>query len=221
MQSSSDASLNELCGIYWKPVYGFIRRSGFDPADAEDLTQSFFSKLLTDESLTRADEEKGMLRSFLLGAVKRHLVDFRRHRGAVKRGAEYEHLPVAVSELDFEEAEHQYAELPTDVLTPDKLFDQKWALDLLARAHRKVRGVYEKSGKGQEYELLKGAVATSGELDYAQAAKTLKVSPGHVRVLAHRLRKNFRAAAKDEIADTVSSLADVDEELADLLNVFS
>jgi len=219
--SANEESINELCGIYWKPVYGFIRRSGHEAADAEDLTQSFFAKLYEDKSLNRVDVEKGKLRSFLLGAVKRHLVDFQRFQGAKKRGAEFEHLPVAVSEMDFEEAEHQYQELPCDSLTPDKLFDQKWALNLLARAHQRIRKAYEKSGKLQEYELLKGAVALSGDLDYVKAAKTLKVSPGHARVLAHRLRKNFRAAAKDEIADTVSSLSDVDEELAELLKVFS
>lgn len=220
MQSSCEASLNELCEIYWKPVYCFIRRSGFDAQDSEDLTQSFFAKLLQEEGLDRADREQGKLRSFLLGAVGRHLTDFRRRRGALKRGAGIEHIPLMLSEYDYGEAESCYLAQAPDCMTPDRLFDRSWAMELLARAHERLRETYTKSGKAREYELLKGVVATCGDVDYSAASRELRATVDHVRVLAHRLRKNFRAAVKSEIAETVSSPGGVERELAELRKVF-
>jgi len=129
-------------------------------------------------------------------------------------------VPLATSELDFEDAEHEFAAQPVDEETPDRAFDQRWALEILSRAHQRIRESYEKAGKAKEYELLKAVVATVGEIDYEMAAKALGVKTSYARVLAHRLRKNFRAAAKEEIAETVSSLSEVDGELRALLAVF-
>ena len=213
--------MEELCRAYWKPIFSFIRMSGVSEPDAEDLTQSFFAKLLKDDAISRAEQEKGRLRSFLLGAVKRHLVDFHRHFQAQKRGGGVEHLPLAQFEGDSVDSEHEFAAQPVDERMPDRDFDQQWAMTILARAHERVREAYVAGGKGAEYELLKGVVATSGEVDYAHAARTMRIQAGHVRVLAHRLRKNFRAAAKDEIAETVGSLGEVEDELRYLLEVFS
>jgi len=210
-----------LCGIYWRPVYAFARHSGLSAEDAEDLTQTFFAKLMKDGCFSKADPKKGKLRSFLIGALKRHLVDFRRYEGAAKRGGEVELLPIAMSDLDFEDAEYHYAAQPMEGLTPDRIFEQSWALDLLARAHERVRVAYRDGGKEKEYQLLKEVVTTTGEIDYQAAARQLKLTVNHVRVLAHRLRKNFKAAAKDEIGETVSSFSEVEEELAHLFKVFS
>lgn len=214
-------ALAELCEIYWKPVFLFLRRSGRSPEDAEDITQSFFAEVLKDQSLSRADQEKGKLRSFLLGALKRHLNAHQRFSGRAKRGGNAPHLPIASSDLDFEDAEHQYAAQPADHLTPDKVFEQHWVMELLNRAHARLRSDYAATGKELEYDLLKSAVMTTGDLDSSQASKQLKVKEASVRVLVHRLRRNFRAAFKDEIAQTVSSRSEVEEEFLRLLEVFS
>ena len=219
--SSRPEALEELCLIYWKPIYGFIRRSGRSPEDAEDLTQSFFADLLGNEGFARAKEEHGRMRSFLLGSLKRHLELAKRSQLRQKRGAGAYHLPLANFETDFEDAEHQYAAQPVDNLTPDKVFERRWVLDLFDLAHQRLKHDYDSSGKGQEYALLKNLVMTPGEVDSAQIARSLGVKEASVRVLVHRLRKNFRAAFKEEIANTLDTREEVNDEYKLLLEVFS
>jgi RNA polymerase sigma-70 factor (ECF subfamily) len=214
-------ALEELCLIYWQPVYHFLRSSGRSAEDAEDLTQSFFADLLKGDAFARARQECGKLRSFLLGALKRHLEQDRRFRMREKRAADRPHLPLATSEMDFEDAEHHYVAQPVDELTPEMLFERRWVLELLTRAHRRLQRDYESAGKGREYRLLKGAVMTTGDLDGAEAARALGVKEASVRVLVHRMRRNFRAAFKEEIAETVSSRDEVESEYHRLLCVFS
>lgn len=220
-KSSEPEALEELCEIYWRPVYLFLRRSGRSPEDAEDLTQSFFAKMLESEGLENARENKGRLRSFLLGALKRHLDAERRFDHRLKRGGGAPHLPLATSEMDFEDAEHQYAAQPSDDLSPDRIFDQRWATELLERAQRRLRKDYEAAHKSLEFDLLKSAIMTTGDIDNPHVAKKLKVKEASVRVLVHRLRRNFKAAFKDEIAGTVMKRTDVEEEFLRLLEVFS
>ena len=125
------------------------------------------------------------------------------------------------SEFDFKEAEQSYAVQVVEESSPDQLFDRSWAFDLLAAAHRRLGEDYAANGKGREYELLKAAVTTTSESNYAEAAKQLRVADSTVRVLAHRLRENFRAALKSEIAETVDSREEIDGELRYLLEVLS
>ncbi len=217
----SSSALEELCRIYWKPVYGFLRRSGYQREDAEDLTQSYFYRLLKSGSFAERERVTGKLRSYLLGALKRHLADDLREKNALKRGGGQQALPLASSELDAEESQYQYVSPPGDEMTPDRLFDQRWTLEILSRTHQQIREHYDAAGKLKEYELLKPAVAMSGEFDSAAAAKSLGVAPASVRVLVHRLRRHFRAAMKEEVSQTVNSRVEVDEELAHLLSSFS
>ena len=189
--------------------------------DSEDITQSYFGRLLKQNSFLKANTVNGRLRFYFLGGLKRHLADFHRYKGAAKRGSNKEHLPLAGSDLDFDDAEHRYAAHPVDEITPDKLFEQSWALDLLARTHKKIRSQYDSNGKAREYELLKPAIATTSDIDAVKAAAELGIGRDSVRVLVSRLRRNFRAALKEEISETVTSREEVDDELAHLMNVFS
>jgi len=219
--SAQPEALEELCRAYWRPIYSFLRRSGYSAPDAEDLTQSFFSDLIRNEGLSRANEHAGKLRSFLLGSLKRHLSAAKRHESRQKRGANAEHLPFAQSEMDFSNAEHQYASLPADELTPDILFERRWVLDILHRAQERLLNDYEKSGKRKEYELLKGAAMNSEAIDHLEISRTLGVKEATVRVLVHRMRKNLRAAFKEQIAQTVADRSEIDEEYHRLLQIFS
>ena len=214
-------ALEQLCQTYWSPIYSFLRATGHAPADAEDLTQSFFADLIHHGGLSRANKDQGKLRFFLLGALKRHLSAVHRHQSRQKRGGNVDHLPLALSESDFADAEHQYASQPVDELTPDLLFERRWVLDLLQRSQQRLRADYERSGKLKEYDLLKGAALNSDPIDHPAVAKALGVKEASLRVLIHRMRKNLRAAFKDEIADTVTDRSELDEEYQRLLQIFS
>ncbi len=221
LSSDDDGIRGELCQLYWRPIYGFLRRTGHSREDAEDLTQSFFAQLIKDNSFAAARKERGKLRSFLLGSLKRHAIDEYRSQNRVKRGHGVEHLPLASSDLDFDEAEHRFSFHPVENQAPDLIFDQAWLLDLLERTHKRIENDYQAAGKELEYSLLKEALATTREIDSQAAAKKLKVNVTTVRVLVHRLRQNFRGALRDEIAQTVNHRADIDEELTHLMTVFS
>jgi len=213
-------ALEALCAHYWKPIYGFLRGSGYDRHDAEDLTQAFFARLLKGSGMPGGGTIKGRLRSYLLGSLKRHIADHYRRENAEKRGGGKSHFSLAGSELDFESAESRFVEVPSDGPSPDRFFDQTWAHDLLKRAHVRIRKRYEDSKKLREYELLKSTLVGGSEIDFGKVSEELGVSPSSVRVFAHRLRRNFRAAIQDEIADTVSTGEEVEEELEYLLQVF-
>lgn len=213
--------MDELCRIYWKPVYGFLRRSGYSREDAEDLTQSYFERLLKKGSFVDRSLIKGKLRSFLLGGLKRHLVDDLRFKNAAKRGGGQKLIPIAASELDLEEETFAYVAPPSEELSPDRLFDQSWALSLLACAHEKLRSHYQIAGKIREYELLKPAIAVADEVDTARVAEELGVEQNTVRVMVFRLRRHFRDRLCEEIAETLADRKGVDDELAYLMEVFS
>lgn len=216
-----DAANEEiLCQLYWRPIFIHLRTRAWSREDAEDLTQSFFLRLTSDRTFFNADQEKGKLRTFLLGALQRHLADHLRYTGRQKRGGNAEHLPLAISESDFEDAEHHYVTAVDDKASPEESFDQVWARDLLTRTHERISSDYERAEKSLEYETLKPALTAGGTLDSAEAGRKLGIKQTSVRVLVHRLRQNFRAALRDETAQTLNSRADVDLELSHLREVF-
>ena len=220
---SSDADQeNEetLCRLYWRPIFIHLRQRGWSREDAEDLSQSFFLRLTSDRTFFNADQEKGKLRTFLLGALQRHLVDHLRYTGRQKRGGATEHIPLAITDSEFDDAEHHYITAVDDGASPEELFDRAWALDLLTRTHQRLASDYERAGKSREYETLKPALAVDGSVDSASAGRDLGIKQTSVRVLVHRLRQNFRAALRDETAQTLNSRADVDLELSHLREVF-
>ena len=221
-RTGEHGALNDLCTLYWRPVYVFLRRRGHRPSDAEDLTQSFFTSIVENDMFVRGCPKKGRFRTFLLGALKRHVTNHWRHEGRQKRGGQYEHLPLATSEMDFQDAEARYAAEPADTLTPEHVFERRWVVELLERAGKRLRYDYEATGKGREYELLQTVLGThQPTVDLASIGKELGIKEASVRVLIHRLRRNFRAAFRDEIAQTVNSHEEVEEEFQRLLSIFS
>jgi len=213
--SQHDDALAQLCSTYWYPLYAFIRRQGASPHDSQDLTQEFFARLLARNWLDQADREKGKFRWFLLGALKHFLAHQRERESAAKRGGGKRHIP-----LDDILAEKRYQLEPSTQLTPEKLFERAWALTLLARVREQLRERYETAGKRERFEKLEcflpGAHAKRA---YAEVARELGVSEGAVRVDLHRMKETYRQLLRAEIAHTVSTPTEIDEELRHLIEV--
>lgn len=210
------AALEHLCQTYWPPLYAYVRRRGNSPADAQDLTQAFFARLLAGDSLADVAPEKGRFRAFLLAAVKHFLANAHDRRMAAKRGGGAAHLS-----LDAEEAERCYQHAAPAALQPDRLFDRQWALTVLDLALARLRAEHDTPEKSKQFEVLKGALSTDAEtVPYAELGARLRMSEGAVKVAVHRLRKRYREMLKAEIADTVENPAQVAEELRSLLAAF-
>ena len=202
-------ALEQLCLAYWQPVYVFVRRQGYRPPDAQDLTQAFFARLLEKNYLGAVDPAKGRFRSFLLAALKHFLANEWDKAKAQKRGGRQVLIPI-----DTAWAETSGAVEPADLASPDKIFERRWALTLLAQVLARVRAEYVREGKTEIFEQLKATL--TGErrsLRYADIAARLKSSEGAVKVAVHRLRQRYRALLRAEIAHTVSRPEEVEEEI--------
>jgi RNA polymerase sigma factor (sigma-70 family) len=212
----SRAALSELCRMYWYPLYAFARRSGHDASDAEDLTQSFFLHLLQKEAFSRVGPEKGKFRSFLLASFKNHMSASWYKGRAAKRGGGCQ-----VVSLDTEDAEHRYQLEPADDLTPDKVFDARWATTLLSRVTTRLHEEYARQGRGQTFDRLKVFLVKADHEDmnsYRSVADELGLTTGGVKTLVFRLRKHFAAMLREEVAQTLANPAEVDSELHALCN---
>jgi RNA polymerase sigma factor (sigma-70 family) len=211
-ERSTDA-LATLCEAYWYPAYAFIRRQGHDADAARDLTQEFFTRVLEKHYFRDADRTLGRFRAFLLTAI-RHFLSNQRDRGhALKRGGRMQMLS-----LDVETAEDAYQLEGRDDLTPEKLFDARWASVLLDRALTRAKQEYVAADKSVLFDHLKGFLTGDSEdVPYAETARTLGMTEGAVKVAVHRLRRRFRDALVHEIAETVSDPADIDAEIRHLL----
>ena len=208
--AEAEPSLEALCQRYWHPVYAVARRSGHDVETAKDLTQGFFAKLLEKGWLESADQEKGRFRTFLVTALKRYMVNEWHREHAVKRGGGSR----AVS-LDTELAERLDGGENGNGISPDALFDRKWALALLDQAMERLK----KEHAGGHFDLLKECLtAGRGEIDYVDLAGVMETSEGAARVAVHRLRKRYRVVIREEIAQTVANKEDVDDELQILMD---
>lgn len=205
-------ALAALCRTYWPPLYAFARRRGYSPADAEDLTQGFFARLLRLDSLAQVRRERGRFRSFLLAALQHHLSDERDRALAAKRGAG------KVVSIDAEAAESGYQREFADAgVTPDAAFDRAWALTLLQSVAVRLQRDYESGGQGGLFASLRFCLTGSrSDLPYAELAGRLGLSEPAVRVAVHRLRKRYRQFLRDEIAQTVARPEDVEDELREL-----
>jgi RNA polymerase sigma-70 factor (ECF subfamily) len=205
-------ALASLCRTYWPPLYAFVRRRGFGPADAEDLTQGFFARLLRLDSLAGVRRERGRFRSFLLAALRNYLADERDRAHAAKRGAGL------VVPIDAAEAESGYQREPADAAaTPDAAFDRAWALTLLQTVTTRLQQDHVAAGQGELFAALSFCLTGSrGGPPYAELAAKLGLSEPAVRVAVHRLRKRYRQLLREEIAQTVARPEDVDNELREL-----
>jgi len=207
----SQAALATLCRLYWYPLYAFVRRRGYNPDDAQDLTQGFFLYLLDHNALTKVDPLKGKFRSFLLASIQNYLSKETDRRRCLKRGGKTEFVP-----LDAKNAEDRYRLEPTDYLTAEKIFDARWALTLLDEAMSLLCAEYAGQGKIATLETLKPfliPIDSEAQLSYEQVADQLEVSVGAIRTLIHRLRKRYTMLLRAEVARTVSDPEEIDEEL--------
>lgn len=207
--ADSAAALEGLCQTYWQPVYAFVRRTASNPEDARDLTQGFFADLLQDRSLRRADPNAGRFRSFLLGALKHFLADAHARAQTQKRGGGVEFVP-----FDTEIAESRYGAAAEEFASPAASFDRGWALSLLDRGLSRLRQEFELSGRGPLFDGLKPFLTgDDAELRYSQAAAMLRISQGAAKMTVTRMRQRFRAIIRHEIAQTVASPEELEEEL--------
>ena len=205
------AALNELCGMYWYPLYCFARRRGLLPQDAEDATQGFFARILEKEMLADADPERGRLRTFLLTAFQRYLVNFNEHRFAEKRGGR-------IALISFDDAENRFGAEPTDGYSAEKTFQRQWAVAVLDRTLAALETDCEargQSGTFTAFRPLLSVVGESTQTAYADIAAQLGTTPGTARVAVHRMRKRYREILFSHIAETLddASPAAIREEI--------
>jgi RNA polymerase sigma factor (sigma-70 family) len=210
-------ALAQLCRMYWYPLYAYIRRKGYSPPDAEDLTQAFFARVIEEHLIMTADQEKGRFRSFLLTRLNHFLADEWDRLKAQKRGGGQRLIP-----LESGTAETRYRVEPVDPRSPDKLFEYRWAVTLLERVFERLRQEYEKDGKAVLFDALQGCLAQArAAVPYADVGARLGLSEGALRVTVHRLRQRYRDLLRAEIADTVSGPEEVEEELRHLFRVLA
>lgn len=205
-------ALSCLCKAYWYPLYAYIRRAGHSADAAQDLTQEFFTRLLERDFLAAVDRSRGRFRSFLLASCRHFLSNERDRERAQKRGGG---RPV----LSFQatDAETRYSREPVDDMTPDRLFERRWALTLLDRVLDRLCAEFHARGKTDQFEYLRRyLVGDSDAPAYAEVARHLDSTPGAVKVLVHRLRQRYRELLREEIAPTVDTPDQVDEELRQL-----
>jgi len=208
-------ALASLCSTYWYPLYAFVRRQGSGPHEAEDLTQEFFYRLLGRNSLSNVHPSAGKFRSFLLVCFKNFLANERERAHAQRRGGGQ-----TMINLDGGDAETRYSLDPADHLTPEAIFERRWAFAVLERTMTELRREYAASGKHDVFESLQGFLPGGQEgVTRAELAAKRGVSVGAIDVAVHRLRQRFGALLREQVARTVSSEAEVDDEIRYLISV--
>lgn len=213
----SREALAQLCQAYWPPLYTYLRKTGHPRDQAEDHVQGFFAKFLEKNFLENLDPAAGRFRSYLLGALKHYLSHERDRATARKRGGASKPLPL---ELDTEKEERQYIVEPATDVTPEKLYERRWALALLDQVLARLQADYEQAGKGKLYSVLIAFLpGARASLSTGEAAHRLEISVDAVRVAIFRLRRRYRECLYQTIAPTVSTPADVKDEIRHLLEV--
>jgi RNA polymerase sigma-70 factor (ECF subfamily) len=208
------AALSELCEAYYEPVLRFLGREGRHQDVALDLTQEFFARILARGGFGEADPERGRFRSYLLGALKHFLADQRKHDQRLKRGSGV--VPESLDDANLDS-------LPALSLPPsDAFFDRQWAMAVMARALDLLENEFASCGKAGEFATLKPwLMGEAPSMSQADAARTLGLSEGAVKVAVHRLRKRFRVVVRAEISQTVHRPELVDDELRHLIESLS
>ena len=212
-QTSVRKALETLCCAYWYPLYAFVRHRGHSPADAQDLTQSFLAKFIETGGFASADRERGRFRTFLLGAMKHFLTNEWHRARAAKRGG-----GMTLLEWDALDPEARYALEPIKCDDPDLNYDRDWALELIIRVKNTLRDEADANGKLELFEALKGSL-TGGEPPRSKTAERLGMSEGSVKAAVHRLRQRYRSLLRSEIAETVATRREIDEEMRHLVAV--
>jgi len=215
MQAGTSArrALEELAQTYWFPLYAYARQLGKSAVESEDLTQAFFARMIEKNTLSTADRTKGKFRSFLLASFRNFIINEYEKESTLKRG-----YSITIH-FDVTDAENQYNQSPTDALSPERVFEQRWAWTVLDQVLVRLREHYVSSGQVSLFDALKGSLAASPEeVSSAQIAKQLGITENAVDVATHRLRKRYREMVRAEIAQTVADPSLVDEEIQYLLS---
>ncbi|HXJ61508.1 MAG TPA: sigma-70 family RNA polymerase sigma factor [Verrucomicrobiae bacterium] len=208
----SAEALAELCRAYWYPLYSYVRRKGYDVADAQDLTQEFFARFLARHYLGSIDRRKGKFRSFLLASLEHFLAKewTRAHR--LKRGG-----GVTIVAWDGCDPEERYQLEPPDTWTAERIYERRWALTVLEQAMAALGAEYVAAGKTMLFEGLKPFLSGEDEdLSYPELAARLQLNEGALRVALHRLRRGYGEYVRDEIAKLVQRPEDIEDELRHL-----
>ena len=213
---TAEQALNELCLIYWQPLYAFLRRSGQDPEAAKDLVQGFLAHLVSNSGFTRVGPTDCRFRQFLLGALRNYLISEVRKQTAAKRGG-----GVNVLSLDVEQAEEIFQTQAADSLTPDAAFDRQWAQTVWTRALRRLRDEQLARGKIHLFEALKPCLTDEARQSHAAAARATGLSAAAVALAVHRMRRRLRELVIDELSQTVGAQADLNDELNYFLSIWS
>jgi RNA polymerase sigma-70 factor (ECF subfamily) len=210
---TADAALEKLCRRYWRPLYGFARRSGFGKEEAEDLTQAFFARLLERRDLDAVRRERGRLRSYLLVALKHFLANERARARTIKRGEGRRILSLD----EMRDAEHGSFE-PADPATVEQLFQRQWANTVLEQVLARLADESESSGRAPLFLRLQELLTDDGEKRaQAEIAAELGMNENALKQAFHRFRQRYRQLLREEIAHTVATPGDVEDELRHLI----
>lgn len=215
--AESAAALERLCRTYWLPLYAYIRRRVSDINEAQDLTQAFFMRLLEKNYMADADPERGRFRAFLLTAFKHFLSNEWEKARAQKRGGGVSPLP-----LDFKIGDSQVGSVKADDLTADEIYERQWAITLLNRVMQRLERELDRAGKSQQYASLKEFIVGADKFaSYADVAAELGMTESAARMSVTRMRRRYRELLRHEIAQTVSSPEQVDDEIRQLFTTFA
>ena len=219
--TGANTALTHLCHTYWRPIFAFVCRRGYSVADAQDLTQDFFLRVLEGNLLSLADPSRGRFRSLLLKSLQNFLADATEKRRAQKRGGK----------LEFVSWEDWMAEAPSqlsipaqtlDRLSPEGIFDLRWAATIVERALRRLREECESRGRRRLFDLVSSYLTIDRtEVSYATIAQKIGAPEAEVKRLLHRMRQRYRDLLRDEVANTVDDPAEVDEEIRYLCSVLA
>jgi RNA polymerase sigma factor (sigma-70 family) len=208
-------ALEKLCRTYWRPIYSFVRRQGFGRAEAEDITQGLFAQLLERKRLSAVRKEKGRLRSFLLGALKYFLADERRRAMAIKRGKGHRLIP-----LEELRADEEIQMEPADLVTAEMIYERRWALTVLERVLSRLKDEYSAAGNAMLFDSLKELLPDEpGAASQAEIAARLGMTENAIRQAFYRFRQRYQALLREEIAHTVATPGDIEDELRHLIAV--
>lgn len=218
-EGAAERAMEQLCRLYWYPLYVFARRFGLNEDDAKDAVQELFARMMNGNRMASADAARGKFRNFLLTALK-NLIQNRLGRDqAEKRGGGQESI-----RLDLQDAEGRYLLEPeSQDVSPEMAFERKWAKELMRLARVELRAEYVREGKEELYDMLAPALAlneTESWKGHAAVAKNLGMNEGAVKVALHRLRKRFGEALRQRVAATLDSEEDLKEELQYFIKLF-
>jgi len=213
--AAAQEALEKLCRVYWRPIYSFVRRQGAGPEEAEDITQGFFASLLEHRNLNAVRKEQGRLRSYLLGALKYFLANERRRGMAIKRGKGQRLIP-----LEELQADERVEMEPADPVTAELIYERRWASTVLERVLNLLKDEYRRAGNAALFDSLKELLPGDPDApSQKDIAAQLGMTENAVRQAFYRFRQHYQSLLREEIAHTVATPGDIEDELRHLIAV--